>query len=96
MNCTFIAAEVGEHTLEAIGEMMKITREGVRVIEKRAMNKIRAALSQKDSHADKPAAGHKSPRSAGKDSVPSFDEGLEPEDEPCDVSVGNDRVMAGG
>lgn len=45
-NCTFVAAEAGEHTLEAIGEMMGITREGVRVIEKRAMKKLRAALDE--------------------------------------------------
>ena len=49
MNCTFVASEAGEHTLEAIGEMMGITREGVRVIEKRAMRKIRAALDQQRS-----------------------------------------------
>lgn len=46
MNCTFVAAEAGEHTLEAIGDMMGITREGVRLIERRALIKIRAQLSQ--------------------------------------------------
>ena len=45
MNCTFVAAEAGgEHTLEAIGGMMGITREGVRVIELRAMKKIQSAI----------------------------------------------------
>lgn len=45
MNCSFVAAEAGEHTLEAIGQMMGITREGVRVIELRAMRKIRLLLA---------------------------------------------------
>lgn len=44
MNCTFVAAQVSEHTLEAIGEMMGITREGVRLIEIRALKKVRLAI----------------------------------------------------
>ena len=46
MNCTFVAAEAGEHTLDQIGKMMELTREGVRLIEKRGLRKIRLALDQ--------------------------------------------------
>lgn len=46
MNCSFVAAEAGGHTLEAIGEMMGITREGVRLIERRAKQKFRAAWDE--------------------------------------------------
>jgi hypothetical protein len=46
MNCTFVAAETGGHTLEAIGEMMGITREGVRLIEIKALKKLRLALDE--------------------------------------------------
>lgn len=56
MNCTFVAAEAGgEHSLESIGEMMGITREGVRLIEVRAMKKLRLALDQRSNqhHEDK-------------------------------------------
>lgn len=42
MNCAFVAAEAGAHTLEAIGEMMQMTREGVRLIERRALIRFRA------------------------------------------------------
>ena len=58
MNCTFVAAEAGgEHSLESIGEMMGITREGVRLIEVRAMKKLRLALDQRSNqhHEDSPA-----------------------------------------
>lgn len=48
MNCTFVASEVSEHTLEAIGEMMGITREGVRLIEVRALKKVREAWDKLD------------------------------------------------
>lgn len=45
-NCTFVAAEVGgSHTLEAISNMLGLTREGVRKIEQRALMKIRAAIT---------------------------------------------------
>jgi hypothetical protein len=57
MNCTFVAAEAGgEHSLESIGEMMGITREGVRLIELRAMKKLRLALDQRlnQHHEDRP------------------------------------------
>jgi len=44
MNCTFVAAQAGEHTLDQIGEMIGITREGVRLIEKRGLRKLEIAL----------------------------------------------------
>jgi len=46
MNCSFLAAEAGGHTLEAIGEMMGITREGVRLIQIRALKKLRVCLEE--------------------------------------------------
>lgn len=46
MNCSFLAAEAGGHTLEAIGEMLGITREGVRLIQIRALEKLRAGLDE--------------------------------------------------
>ena len=48
MNCTFVAAEAGEHTLDQIGEMMGITREGVRLIEKRGLRKLERALEEQE------------------------------------------------
>ena len=52
MNCTFVAAEAGgAHTLEKIGEMIGVTREGVRVIESRALRKIREHLKELENHA---------------------------------------------
>ena len=41
MNCTFVAAEVSDHTLEEIGWKMKISRERVRQIERGALDKLR-------------------------------------------------------
>ena len=52
MNCTFVAAQVSDHTLEAIGEMMGITREGVRLIELRALKKVRLAIEEQDQKND--------------------------------------------
>lgn len=57
LNCTFVAAEAGEHTLEAIGEMMGLTREGVRVIELRALRKVREALHEAALHESCVATG---------------------------------------
>lgn len=55
MNCTFVAAEAGgEHTLESVGEMMGISREGVRKIEVRALRKFREALDQESNHEARP------------------------------------------
>jgi hypothetical protein len=72
MNCTFVAAEASDgHTLEAIGEMMGITREGVRLIEARAMKKYRANLEAlrhaQDQHDE--AALHQSSAPAGGDRI---------------------------
>ena len=66
-NCTFVAAEAGgEHTLESVGEMMGISREGVRKIEARAMRKLRAALDQKMDNENRPSISQSS-------SLPSSD-----------------------
>ena len=56
MNCSFVPSEAGEHTLEAIGDMMGITREGVRVIETRAIKKIREFFenTEQSDHEEKP------------------------------------------
>ena len=72
MNCTFVAAEASDgHTLEAIGKMMGITREGVRLIEVRAMKKYRSVLEAlhqtQDQHEE--AALHQSALAAGGDSI---------------------------
>lgn len=48
MHCTFIAAEAGAHTLEQIGEMIGVTKEGVRLIEIRGLAKLRAAMKEQD------------------------------------------------
>lgn len=50
MNCTFMAAEAGDHTLEVIGEMLGITREGVRLIQIRALDKLRSGLKEMENH----------------------------------------------
>jgi len=51
MNCMFVAAEAGEHTLEAIGEMLNITREGARLIERKALLKLRHSRMLENAHA---------------------------------------------
>lgn len=92
MNCTYVGSETGnEHTLEAVGEMIGVTREGIRLIEKRALLKIRAALSQ---GLDNESTVHKQVHIPGTDRVPSDDEGPEPEDEHRRVSARYGRVMA--
>lgn len=65
MNCSFVAAEAGEHTLEAIGEMMGITREGVRLIEIRALAKVRAKLAR-DQQSDENTTTPQKPRVAAR------------------------------
>lgn len=71
MNCTFVASEAGSHTLEAIGEMMNITREGVRLIERRALMKIRAHIrgDEADGPQGRKASVHKQNLDAGEDLV---------------------------
>jgi len=56
MNCSFVAAEVSEHTLEAIGEMMGVSREGIRKIEERALRKFREGMDklQNNDRSDRP------------------------------------------
>jgi hypothetical protein len=41
MNCMFVASEAGEHTLEAIGKMMGVSKQGVKAIEVRALLKVK-------------------------------------------------------
>jgi len=92
MNCTFVAAEAGgSHTLEEIGEMMGVTREGVRVIEKRAMRKILVQLNQLESHASTVRQQGPSP---GPDNDASDDEEPELEDETDCVPSLHDRELA--
>ena len=69
MNCSFVAAETGEHTLEAIGEMMGITRAGAHVIQMRAMKKLRALLKQEKKTAHEATTRHKPDDSAGRGDV---------------------------
>lgn len=79
MNCTFVASEAGEHTLESIGEMLEITREGVRLIELRALRKIRASFGIHDE-----ATVQKPNMVARTGLKPSYDQESEPADQ-CDV-----------
>ena len=48
MHCSFVAAEAGENTLDQIGEMIGITREGVRLIELRGLRKLKQALREQE------------------------------------------------
>jgi hypothetical protein len=79
MNCTFVAAEVSDHTLEAIGEMMGITREGVRLIERRALMKVRLAIEQNEN--DEPALCKQTP-SPGEDRIEPRGESIELANKP--------------
>ena len=47
-NCSFVAAEMGEHTLAEIGKMIGISRERVRQIETEAIRKIRISIGLPD------------------------------------------------
>lgn len=87
MNCTFVAAECGEHTLEAIGEMMGLTREGVRVIEMRALRKVRRRLSELDETNDAASSLHESSVASGAGDFDTRDEVAEPTDEGYIVSA---------
>ena len=95
MNCTFVAAEAGgEHTLESVGEMMGISREGVRKIELRAMRKLREALHQQPNpdHAARPTILQ--PRiPPGANRINAISAVLERKDAGNQLSVGNDREL---
>lgn len=47
-NCSFLAAQVCDHTLNEIGDMMGISRERVRQIEGIAIRKLRASFRMKE------------------------------------------------
>lgn len=79
MNCTFVAAEAGDHTLEAIGEMMGMTREGVRLIERKALIKYHHRMQLDGTPIRKPNVAAR----AHLDS--SDDKGAECDDESDDV-----------
>ena len=90
MNCMFVASEAGPHTLEAIGDMMDITRERARQIEKSGLVKIR--LRRQFRHED--AAVHQPSLAAGADLFTAVDQGAELSDEPDDVPAFYDRKLA--
>ena len=94
MNCSFVAAEAGEHTLEAIGEMMGITREGVRRIEVRAIKKIRAMLGtdQHLDHAQKTTL-HKQVMASGRDNLEPLSEVDQLENPDNVLSAVDDRKL---
>jgi len=94
MNCTFVAAHAGgEHSLETVGEMMGISREGVRKIEVRAMEKLRVALEQQNqSHEDRSTVLQ--PHMAtGPNRIESFDSVLEPENPSNQLRSRNGREL---
>lgn len=80
MNCMFVGAEAGEHTLEAVGDMIGVTREGARQIERRALIKLRL-LEQFQDHG---TTIRESSLAAGIDLDASVDEGPESADERDD------------
>lgn len=84
MNCTFIASRVSEHTLEAIGEMMGITREGVRLIEIRALKKVRMAIGS--GYEDDQASLYKQGSPSGENNISANGEGTESENKFNSVS----------
>ena len=92
-NCTFVAAEAGgEHTLESVGEMMGISREGIRKIEVRAMRKLREALDQKTDNEDKPSISQPSSLS-GPDSLRAVRSDSQLKDSSNVLSDRNDRKL---
>lgn len=49
-NCSFLAAQICDHTLAEIGDMMEISRERVRQIEYVAIKKLQANFSLREIH----------------------------------------------
>jgi len=94
MNCTFVASEVSEHTLEAIGEMMGITREGVRLIQIRALAKVRQAIEDdKQTENDDPSVHEQSPPS-GTNHLGASSQSIELANQPNGVPDLNGRKLA--
>jgi len=95
MNCTFVAAEAGgEHSLETVGEMMGISREGVRKIEVRAIKKLRELLDQQSKqnheHSTTILQSCLVPR---PDRIDTVDPGLEPQNPGNQLSARDDRKL---
>ena len=94
MNCTFVAGEAGAHTLDAIAQMMKLTREGVRLIERRGLKKLREGLEKLDAKQarKRPPARKPSPLSGG-DNVVTLNKVDQLEDEGDVLSALDDREL---
>lgn len=90
MNCMFVASEAGDHTLEAIGEMMELTREGVRLIERRALIKVRHS-NQLQGYG---TSVHQPSLVTGPNLDASINEGSESSDESHDISGFDCRELA--
>lgn len=90
MDCSFLAGEAGPHTLEEIGRMEGITREGARLIERKALLKLRHKLTIHD--ADAPV--HQPSLSSGVRLHPSIVENAQPADEAHHVSDLGCRKLA--
>lgn len=93
MNCSFLAAEVGEHSLEAIGEMMGITREGIRKIEVRALKKVREALAQGHHPDENKSTGCKPTMATRRGDVVTINKGHQLKNQRNVVPAVNDREL---
>lgn len=90
MDCAFVASEAGDHTLEAIGEMMGITREGARLIERRALLKLRHNKQIQDGN----SSVHQSGVASGVHLDASVYESLDAADEVDELSTVCGRKLA--
>lgn len=91
MNCSFVASEAVAlstdddgfgFSLEEIGEMMDLTREGVRLIQAKALAKIRKAMDELDKPKNNDiAAVHESHVAPGPRRVSTSDQADEREDQ---------------
>lgn len=92
MNCTFVASEAGEHTLDQVGRMIGVTREGARLIEKRGLMKVLLALEEREQdYADTLCEPDASTRSSYVDSEADVSE---PQDENHSLRVVDGRKLA--
>lgn len=93
MNCSFVAGEAGEHTLEAVASMMNLTREGVRLIEKRGLQKLRDGLENHDESCTKTTASHQPRPLPRRSNVVSLHQATECEEEDHQLSAVDDREL---